>query len=327
MVAQVTSLTPIQRGKRLTVSLPMTYSRRKRLREQNGQAAVFRNRNFGAKLLVQIFQVIVDMDAVLGYENQIASELVVYLRKELGLFRLNNSREFRDELQLYFCDESTLHDEKAFDLRLDVVELSCRLSAERAKDLDYVNMRSSRPSQLEKILPLIDVINARMMEDGFGFQYERGQIIEFSSKFAYKEVIEPALGLISNPAYEAVNSEFRDALEEFKQGNFDDCIADCGNAFESTLKVIARLKGWDEVSEGDTANKLLEAAYRRELIPSYMQNQFTGLRSIIIGTATIRNKEGGHGAGATARVVDRHLAAYQLQQTAGAITFLIACAQ
>jgi hypothetical protein len=305
----------------------MTYSRRKRQREQNGIAPVFRNRTFGAKLLNQIFQIITDMDSALGYERRIIPTLVTYLRRETGLLRLNNSHEQPLELYKFFSDEQSLSDERSFELRLDVVELACKYSTASAREIDNLNMRSFEPRLSATIFPLVEDMNARMMEDGFGFQYERGQIIELTSQFAYQEVIEPALGLISQPAFEAVNVEFRDALEEFKQGKFDDCIADCGNAFESTLKVIARLKGWDEVTENDTANKLLEAAYRRELIPSYMQSQFTGLRSVINGAPTVRNKEGGHGAGTVARVVDKHLAAYQLQQTAGAITFLIACAQ
>lgn len=314
-------------GKMRFMSLPMTYSRRKRLREQNGEAPVFRNRNFGNKLLTQIFQIISDLDVILGFEYRVSPDLVIYLRKERGVLSLNSGREFLDELRQFLLDESNSNDEVSFDLRLDVVELACKLSIEKASKKDHLNIRSYSNRILASVQSHVATLNARMLEDGFGFQYERGQLIELTSQFAYKEVIEPALGLISRPAYKAVNAEFRDALEEFKQGNYDDCIADCGNAFESTLKIIAKQKNWDEVSENDTANKLIDAAFRRELVPSYMQNQFNGLRSIIGGASTVRNREGGHGAGTAARVVDRHLAAYQLQQTAGVITFLVACAE
>jgi hypothetical protein len=162
-----------------------------------------------------------------------------------------------------------------------------------------------------------------MMEDGFGFQVKEGQIIEFTSEFAYKEIVVPALGLLANPIFANADKEYRDAFEEFKLRKYDDCIADCGNAFESVIKVIASKKGWEDVRENDTAAKLIEALYRHELIPSYMQEQLKGLRMMLQGTATVRNREGGHGAGGQIRDIERHLAAYQLHQTAAVIVFLI----
>lgn len=304
----------------------MTYSRRKRLREQGDSARVFRTHMFGQKLLNQLFQIICDMDALLGYEQEISSSLVLYLRKEIGVLSLNKALNPSQELYNWFVLEMTTADQ-FFDLRLDVVELACSDVIDKAVKLDRRNVRNFEPRKAETAYHLVDCVNARMMEDSFGFQFEGGQIIELSSQFSYQEVIEPALGLIAGEGFEAVNSEFRDALDEFKQANYDDCIADCGNAFESTLKVLARRNQWQDVTETDPAAKLLEAAYRHNLIPAYMQSQFAGLRSILLGTPTVRNKEGGHGAGSVPRVVDKHLAAYQLHQTAAAILFLVACSE
>ena len=100
-----------------------------------------------------------------------------------------------------------------------------------------------------------------------------------------------------------------------------------GNAFESVIKVIAAQKGWDDVLSTDPAFKLIDALYRHELIPSWMQEQMKGLKSTLQGVPTVRNKEASHGAGETPRQVSKELAAYQLHQTAAAILFLISQAK
>ena len=59
-----------------------------------------------------------------------------------------------------------------------------------------------------------------------------------------------------------------------------------------------------------------------------MQNEFTGLRTILeSGTPTVRNKAAGHGAGPNPRNIPRHIAAFQLHQTAAAIVLLIQAAE
>jgi hypothetical protein len=59
-----------------------------------------------------------------------------------------------------------------------------------------------------------------------------------------------------------------------------------------------------------------------------MQTEFTGLRTILEGgVGTVRNKAGGHGAGENKREVPRHVAAFQLHQTAAAILLLVEAAE
>jgi hypothetical protein len=61
------------------------------------------------------------------------------------------------------------------------------------------------------------------------------------------------------------------------------------------------------------------------LIPSYLQTEFTSLNKMLVsGVPTIRNKASGHGAGAAPRIVPEYLAAFQLHQTAAAIVFFVA---
>ena len=178
----------------------------------------------------------------------------------------------------------------------------------------------------DKIVEGVKIINARMAEDGLGYRFENKQVVEVASEYLHEAAVEPVLGLINNAAFAAVDQEFRDALAEFRAGNFDDCIADCGNALESALKVIGTKERW-QFDPKDRAAKLINLAFEKELIPSYLQSQFSGLQSVLNGIPAVRNNSGGHGAGTQPLVVDRHFAEYQLHQTAGAILFLIRCAE
>jgi hypothetical protein len=96
----------------------------------------------------------------------------------------------------------------------------------------------------------------------------------------------------------------------------------CGKALESVLKVIGASRKW-QIKDNDTANKLIQAAVTAEFLPQYLQASVTHLIGLITSsTPTVRNKMGGHGAGTTRRTVPRHLASFQLHQTAAVILFL-----
>lgn len=304
------------------MALPMTYSRRKRLAEQAGQTLPFRAEPFGNKLITQLFQLISQMDGMFRYDNKLFPMLVGYVRQELGTLSLARANDEAQEFYQWFIAETPGDVGNGHDLRLDAVELACQLVIDQGEHLDRTE-RYSTVNNRSVAIQLVEDVNERMMEDGFGFQFKDGQIIEFTSEFVYKEVVVPALALLSNPIFANANNEFRDAFEEFKLCKYDDCIADCGNAFESVIKIIATKKQWSDVKDNDTAAKLIEALYRHDLIPSYMQEQIKGLRMMLQGTGTLRNKEGGHGAGNKLRDIDRHLAAYQLHQTAAAIVLLV----
>ncbi|KTE27405.1 MULTISPECIES: hypothetical protein [unclassified Sphingopyxis] len=170
---------------------------------------------------------------------------------------------------------------------------------------------------------IIKTLNAYMLEDGFGFQFEGGQIIEIGSTYVHKEVVVPVLGLLSDPQYATVNQEFRKAHTEFRQGDYEDCIHDCCNAFESLMKIIAAKRGWTEITEKSTVKDLVKAIFDHQFIPAYMSTEFTGLRTILEGGVNVvRNKAGGHGQGATPRTIDKQVAEFQLNQTAAALKLL-----
>jgi hypothetical protein len=74
---------------------------------------------------------------------------------------------------------------------------------------------------------------------------------------------------------------------------------------------------------GLPASKLIQAAVEGGFLATYSQASLNHLKGLMeSSTPTIRNKEGGHGAGQAVRDVPSHLATFQLHQTAAVILFL-----
>jgi hypothetical protein len=94
-------------------------------------------------------------------------------------------------------------------------------------------------------------------------------------------------------------------------------------AFESTLKIICKRKGWT-YKETDTSRKLIQVCFKNELVPTFTQNQFTSLQNLVeSGVPTIRNKLGGHRQGEVPKNVDDTMTRYALNLTGSNILFLI----
>lgn len=290
----------------------MTFRRRKKLREKGDTPDVYHYDNMDQGLRVQI---VMKMDEVtcLRYWSsdgqEIYSAAVPIMRQEKKTFLLSGNPYGRypprEEFQNWFLQEADLEH------LLSGLELFMRVASNLGTPHENI-----RDGYLEEM-------NELMLEDGFGYQFVDGDIIELGSEYVHKEVIIPLLGLISDPKYKVVNDEFRKAHEEFRKKDYEDCIHDCCNAFESMGKIIASEQGWTEVTDKSTVKDIVKAIFDHQFIPSYMQQEFTGLRTILeSGINTVRNKAGGHGAGVTPRNIEKHVAEFQMNQTAAALKLL-----
>jgi hypothetical protein len=143
------------------------------------------------------------------------------------------------------------------------------------------------------------------------------------SQLVHAEAVKPALALLARPEYRTANKEFLTAHEHYRHRRHEEAITEALKSFESVLKVIAAKRRWG-AQETDTAKRLLEIAFSKGLIPSYLQSEFAAIRSTLeSGVPTVRNRQAGHGQGATPRVVPDFLAAYILHLTASSILFLV----
>lgn len=113
------------------------------------------------------------------------------------------------------------------------------------------------------------------------------------------------------------------AHEHYRAKRYPEAIAGALKSFESTMKGICDTRNWNYPGNV-TAKGLIEVIFSKELIPSSLVSQFSGLRSVLeSGLPTVRNKQGGHGQGKDPVAIPSHLAAYALHLAASNIVMLL----
>jgi hypothetical protein len=273
----------------------------------------------------------------IGYLEEVpVASIIDYDRYDLR--REDAILDLYSRINKYLCDEhgktglrgsSSCHAlylwllEADTDTALDIIEVSFAGIQIGQKDERFTQLMG--PLIKLRFPDAVAKLNRRFMENAVGYRYEQGRIIRINSEFLHTETTEPAFRLLYQQGYEGALEEFRLAHKHFRDGSehYDDCLTNCGKALESTLKTICDRRKW-AYKAGDTALKLLEVVFNKDLIPSYLQSHFSALRSTLeSGVPTIRNREGGHGSGEKPNDVPEYLAAYQLHLTASAIVFLI----
>jgi len=89
------------------------------------------------------------------------------------------------------------------------------------------------------------------------------------------------------------------------------------------MKIICAKRAWT-LGKGDGAQKLIAVCFDNELMPAFLQSEFSSLRALLeSGVPTVRNRLSGHGKGVQKRHVPMHVAAYALHMTAANIQFLV----
>jgi len=254
------------------------------------------------------------------YHGKEASIIYEFLHqtlcREYGVFSLKN-HPHSDEEAIFDYMLNTDNYEHV----LDIIELSFKCINTVARDSSYQD--NIHP----KIKPndAIEELNIRFKEHAIGYQFESNELIRIDSTFIHSDITKPVLSLLRDKHYKGANEEFLKAHEHYRHGRNKECLNDCLKSFESVLKSICSKHKWS-FSPNDTSKKLIEICLTNDLIPSYLQNQFTSIRFLLeSGIPTIRNRLGGHGQGAVPIDVDDYIASYALHLTASNIFFLINC--
>ena len=237
------------------------------------------------------------------------------LRREYGLFEL--AVTFGDdeltELREFFL--KTPDRERA----LDVIELTFMIIDRGTRAWDYNHQQDANGIADRAI----EELNGRFKEHGVGYCYSDGKIMRVDSELVHSEVVKPALTVLRRKEYANAQEEYLAAHEHYRHGRNSEALVECCKAFESTMKVICKKRGWT-FDETKGATSLVETCLSNGLIPSYWQSHFSGLRSVLKSAIpTPRNKQSGHGAGAgPAKDPPEELTAYVLHMTAATILFL-----
>ncbi|CAN7352790.1 hypothetical protein LJR143_001860 [Pseudoxanthomonas sp. LjRoot143] len=270
-------------------------------------------------LRVQIVHIIRDAFGEDGYSTAHAREAYEFVNKalcrELGVFQLiEHPKSDQHSVFNYFLQE------KSTERALDVVELCFKfIQLVIPENWSYVNntRRSIEPAAA------VAELNERFKEHGVGYQFESGEIIRVDSQLLHAEAVKPALAILRDKNFKGANEEFLKAHEHFRHGRYKECLVDALKSFESVMKTICKLRGWP-TQPADTAKNLITTCMGNGLFPAYFDSQFSSIRSLLeSGVPTVRNKNGGHGQGASPVAVPEYLARYTLNLTATTILFMV----
>jgi len=290
--------------------------RQKRLRGDVPEVYVYDN--VPQPLRVQLVQILHDG---IGPDEQFnALPLQLYLQihktlcREYGVFSLTKEHRSSD----WIAVANYLLQTENIEHVIDIVELGLRVvdTVIRYENWQYIGCAASPDSTISEA-------NTRFKEHGVGFEYVSGEVIRIDSQLIHNDVVKPALKLLADPKFKGANDEFLKAHEHYRHGRHKECLAECLKAFESTMKTICGLKGW-QYQPGDTAKTLIDICMTNGLFPTFMQSHVGNLRAILeSGVPTVRNKLGGHGQGSTVTTVSESTARFALHCTAANVLLFV----
>jgi hypothetical protein len=133
----------------------------------------------------------------------------------------------------------------------------------------------------------------------------------------HEQVVVPALKALEDLRLGGTRDEFEAALRHLRARGMkerEDAIEESGKSVESAMKVLLESRGIP-LPNKQTARPLFLALEGPGIVPRYMEKT-------ILAVSEIRNKLGGHGAGATARDVPEEAAEAAVSGAAVAITYL-----
>ena len=235
--------------------------------------------------------------------------------REHGQLHLSRGHSDGERCERYLLEQPSV------DRALDLIELSFEYIDTDVRKFESMFRRArgvtTSPSDA------IEELNERFRRAGVGYRYERGKIIRVDSELIHSEIVKPALAYLGEPGFEGPRDEFFSAHAHYRAGETKDAITDANNAFESTLRAVCKLRGWS-YPDGAPVSALLKILRDNGLLPDYLDNSFKQLAATLhSGLPQVRNREGGHGQGATPRETPDYVAGYALHLAAVNILFIV----
>ena len=287
-----------------------------RLRQQKATPNVLEYEDFDNPLRVKIQYAIKDLLGTRGdylddYGPAPKAYMIVVerLRRVYGRVRLSISEHASDNR---FDDLMAFVASADVEYVLDAVELVARVGSifrQHGQDLNVDRFEST--------------INKEFRRHAVGYQLHDDAAFRVDNTYTHAEVTKPALVLLSDERWRGAEEEFLKAHEHYRHGRNKEALNKAAKSLESVMKTICAARKW-AVAPNAASKDLIAVCLQNGLIPSYWQNQMTGLRTLLeCGVATARNKQSGHGQGATPVEVPDHIAGYVLHMAAAAIVFLV----
>jgi len=215
--------------------------------------------------------------------------------------------DFKSRVLEFFIDNEDIF------INLDITNIVLNTIYQISKKTKYFT---------QELLSYIQEINQRMLEHGFGYQYEDGLLIRIDSKHTHAEIIKPALLLLQDKKFQNADDEFRKAFDAYNKGSYEEAIREANNAFESTMKIICHHKNYG-LPRKHNATALIAHLREKALIPDFQMEVFNGLAKCLESVSTMRNNIAGHGKGHEKRTIETTMVSYVLNLTASNIKFLV----
>ena len=134
------------------------------------------------------------------------------------------------------------------------------------------------------------------------------------SHVAQQHAVEPALRLLTDPAYTVSNNDFLKALKRHKNGDHDGVLTSCAATLEGAIKATARARGWT-VSGNGLGTLFQSFASRSTTVPDQ-------LKSVINYLHQRRSKLGDAHGHAAKDSISAEEASFCIALTAALVSFL-----
>jgi len=302
-----------------------TFSKRQKKFKQEKKLDIYSYDTLPQPFRVQI--VYIWVESIGGYnsdifayrENKLSNtywhEILRIIAEEKSLFNLGNPND-----NPYIQCKNYLLNSKTTDA-LDILDLTFAYIDKVLRHLNPYE-REQAGIRLEPDLA-IEKLNYRFEEHQLGYEFIEGQLILRNNKYIHKEAIVPAIKLLHEEMFFGPSEEFLRAHEHYRKGRYKEAIVEALKAFESTIKSICETRNWpyDPTAQ---ASGLIKVIFEKELIPSYLQSEFTALKSVMeCALPTLRNKSSAHGQGKVVKDVPDYFASFALHLAASNIVFLV----
>ena len=195
------------------------------------------------------------------YRNQFWEEMHQKLSFLLGRWHISNDPRYlsTNEDTLAFllgCDDVYFLD---FIESIFQAESYSRIDQDENKLIEDINELFLIDDIKYALTPFVREQRKKMV---FGVERDVQVVVSYpkvilrEDEFSQSSVIKPTINLLSDQGFSSANSEFIEALEDYRKGDLGDCLTKCGSAFESTMKILCDRNGW-QYDQADTASKLL----------------------------------------------------------------------
>lgn len=294
----------------------------RRIKNSSGEPEVYIYDMCPKEFRNQVFYIIEDLvEPYNNYDFDMWDFLEEIFCREKGLKTMGRknsikaNRYGKSNIEYYF----EVANNEAF---LDAVDMFFNFFDKKLRNIgpEYNNGTNSN----QQVNKAITELNYRFKQHNLGYELLDGQIVRIDSKILHKEVVKPTLKLLYEQGFEGAEEEMREAYENRRKGDNKNAILYAGKAFESTIKTICSKKGYPYDAARDTAQKLINVLENNDFYPKYMTTHLTNLRATLeTGLPVVRNKNAGHGQGATVVNVPDELVDYALHLASTNILFLM----